>query len=126
VSLSESSRRHTTFEHCEVVISLFTLRVPRRGCASANSNMVSLSALLVLCCSTVLYADPVGYAVYWAVPKVTVVSGGNRMIECPPYPKGYVLLGTFRKDAHIQHNQLEEDDKPACYHYEPLMLGDSS
>ena len=88
--------------------------------------MVSLSALLALCCSTVLYPDPVGYTVYWAVPKVTSVSHDNRMIECPPYPKGYVLLGTFRKDSHIGHHQMEEDEQPACYHYEPLMPGESS
>jgi hypothetical protein len=86
----------------------------------------AISALLVLSCSTVLHPAQVGYIIYWAVPNVTTVSHGNRVIECPPYPKGYVLLGTFRKDAHIRHNQLEEDDKPACYHYEPLMLDGSS
>ena len=116
----------TTFAQCGVVISLFTLRVPKRGFASGKSNMVSISTLLALCCTTVLYSDPVGYTVYWAAPKLTSVSLGNRMIECPPYPKGYLLLGTFRKDAHIRDHQMEKDEKPACYYYEPLMPGESS
>ena len=126
MSVSESSRKRTAFAQCEVVISLFTSHAPRRGSASGESLMVPLSALLVLCCSTVLHSDPVGYSIYRAVPKVTLVSHGDRMIECPPYPNGYVLLGAFRKDADIRHHQKEEDDQPACYHYEPITPEESS
>lgn len=89
--------------------------------------MISVSALLLLCCSSVLFPDAVGYSVYRAVPKVTVESDENQRIECPPYPKGYVLVGTFRKkDEPVQHRHVEQEDKPACYHYEPLMPGESA
>jgi hypothetical protein len=89
--------------------------------------MISVSALLLLCCSRVLFPDALGYNVYRAVPRVTVVSDENRLIECPPYPKGYVLVGMFRKkDQRIQHRQVEQESEPACYHYEPLMAGESA
>ena len=89
--------------------------------------MISVSALLLLCCSRVLFPDALGYSVYRAVPRVTVVSDENRIIECPPYPTGYVLVWTFRKnDERIQHRHVEQEGKPACYHYEPLMPGESA
>jgi len=89
--------------------------------------MVSVSALLLMCCSTVLFEDAVAYNVYRAVPTVTVIGDNDRTIECPLYPKGYVLVGTFRKeDDGIQEQQVEREGKPACYHYEPVMPSESA
>jgi hypothetical protein len=63
----------------------------------------------------------IGYVnVYWSVPTVEHFQNGDQVVTCPKWPAGYVLLGVFPEGLTPRQHQMEEDAKPACYHYEKI------